>query len=168
MDIASDLNFFVRGVAEINRPVIVVAYGGSLDRRYHGAGSRLVRFWPARQESKKETMTTKSPDPSEIGSIFASGEVAEQRQSSKAQREKVNAAANEMLLEVANLRLGNRVLDVAAGTGDQTLMAARRVGPRTTYWPRTFLPICSSSLPMQHGRRVSHERRDPRYGCGEP
>jgi hypothetical protein len=63
MDIASDLNFFVRGVAEINRPVIVVAYGGSLDRRYHGAGSRLVRFWPARQESKEETMTTKSPDP---------------------------------------------------------------------------------------------------------
>jgi SAM-dependent methyltransferase len=34
-----------------------------------------------------------------------------------------------MMLHVANLRPGNRVLDVAAGTGDQTLMAARRVGP---------------------------------------
>ena len=74
-------------------------------------------------------MTTKSTDPSDIGSIFASSEVAEQWQSSKAGRDKVNAAANEMMLDVANLRPGNRVLDVAAGTGDQTLMAARRVGP---------------------------------------
>lgn len=74
-------------------------------------------------------MTTKSPDPSDIGSIFGSSEVAEQWQSNKAGREKVNAAANEMLLDVATLRPGDRVLDVAAGTGDQTLMAARRVGP---------------------------------------
>jgi len=74
-------------------------------------------------------MTTKSPDPSDIGSIFASSEVAEQWQSSKAGRDKVNAAANEMMLDVATLRPGDRVLDVAAGTGDQTLMAARRVAP---------------------------------------
>lgn len=33
------------------------------------------------------------------------------------------------MLELANLRVGNTVLDVAAGTGDQTLMAARHVGP---------------------------------------
>ncbi len=33
------------------------------------------------------------------------------------------------MLDAANLRPGNRVLDVAAGTGDQTLLAARRVGP---------------------------------------
>jgi SAM-dependent methyltransferase len=74
-------------------------------------------------------MTTKSADPGDIGSIFSSGEVAEQWQRGKAQRDKVNAAANEMMLDLANLRPGNRVLDVAAGTGDQTLMAARRVGP---------------------------------------
>jgi SAM-dependent methyltransferase len=74
-------------------------------------------------------MTTKPADPSEIGSIFTSGEVAAQWQSGKAQREKVNAAANEMMLDLANVRPGNRVLDVAAGTGDQTLMAASRVGP---------------------------------------
>ena len=74
-------------------------------------------------------MTTKSPDPSDIGSIFASSAVAEQWQSGKAQRAKANAAANEMMLDLANLRPGNRVLDVAAGTGDQTLMAAQRVGP---------------------------------------
>ena len=33
------------------------------------------------------------------------------------------------MLDLANLRPGNSVLDVAAGTGDQTLMAAARVGP---------------------------------------
>src|SRR4030095_4410828 len=74
-------------------------------------------------------MTTKSPDPSDIGSIYASSAVAEQWQSGKAQRAKANAAANEMMLDLANLRRGNRVLDVAAGTGDQTLMAVHRVGP---------------------------------------
>ena len=34
-----------------------------------------------------------------------------------------------MMLELASVQAGSRVLDVAAGTGDQTLMAARRVGP---------------------------------------
>ena len=74
-------------------------------------------------------MTTKSPDPNELSSVFRSAEVAEQWRGSKARRGKVNAAANEMLLELANLYPGNRVLDVAAGTGDQTLIAAERVGP---------------------------------------
>jgi ubiquinone/menaquinone biosynthesis C-methylase UbiE len=74
-------------------------------------------------------MTTNSPDLSDIGSIFTSSAVAEQWQSGKAQRAKANAAANEMMLNLAYLRPGNRVLDVAAGTGDQTLMAAQRVGP---------------------------------------
>jgi hypothetical protein len=58
-------------------------------------------------------MTTRSTDPNEIGSMFASDAVAAQWQSGRAQREKVNAAANEMLLDLANLRPGNRVLDVA-------------------------------------------------------
>jgi len=33
------------------------------------------------------------------------------------------------MLDLAGLQPGHRVLDVAAGTGEQTLMAARRVGP---------------------------------------
>jgi SAM-dependent methyltransferase len=74
-------------------------------------------------------MTTKSPDAGDTASIFTSGEVAEQWQRGKAQRDDINAAANEMMLDLANLRAGHRVLDVAAGTGDQTFMAARRVGP---------------------------------------
>ena len=74
-------------------------------------------------------MTTRSPAPSEKGTIFASSEVAEQWNRGKAQRGEVTGPATEMMLNLANLRAGNRVLDVAAGTGDQTLMAARRVGP---------------------------------------
>jgi ubiquinone/menaquinone biosynthesis C-methylase UbiE len=34
-----------------------------------------------------------------------------------------------MMLDLAEVRTGKRVLDVAAGTGDQTLTAAQRVGP---------------------------------------
>lgn len=33
-----------------------------------------------------------------------------------------------MMLDVADVKSGSRVLDVAAGTGESTLMAARRVG----------------------------------------
>jgi ubiquinone/menaquinone biosynthesis C-methylase UbiE len=34
-----------------------------------------------------------------------------------------------MMLDMANLVIGSRVLDVAAGTGEQSILAARRVGP---------------------------------------
>lgn len=44
-------------------------------------------------------------------------------------RQKIYGAATEMMLDLAGVQPGSRVLDVAAGTGDQTLMAARRVGP---------------------------------------
>ena len=70
-----------------------------------------------------------SSDPNQSKTIFASGDVAKQWQRGKAFRDEVNAAANEIMLDLANLAPGNRVLDVAAGTGDQTLLAARRVGP---------------------------------------
>lgn len=69
-----------------------------------------------------------SSDPSQKP-IFASGDVAKQWQRGKAHRDEINAAANEMMVDLASLRVGSRVFDVAAGTGDQTLLAARRVGP---------------------------------------
>jgi SAM-dependent methyltransferase len=74
-------------------------------------------------------MTTRLPNTSEEGSVFGSAEAAERWQSGKEQRAKANAAANETMLELANLRAGARVLDVAAGTGEQTILAAHRVGP---------------------------------------
>jgi SAM-dependent methyltransferase len=47
----------------------------------------------------------------------------------QARRRQIYGAATEMMLDVAAVQPGRRVLDVAAGTGEQTLMAARRVGP---------------------------------------
>lgn len=40
-----------------------------------------------------------------------------------------NAQATERMLELAQLRPGGRVLDIAAGDGGQTILAAQRVGP---------------------------------------
>ena len=74
-------------------------------------------------------MTTKLPNTSEEGAVFGSADVAEEWQRRKAQRAKVNTFADEMMLDLANLRAGSRVLDVAAGTGEQTIRAAQRVGP---------------------------------------
>ena len=68
-------------------------------------------------------------EPNQSKTIFASGDVAKQWERGKSFRDEVNAGANETMLDLANLVPGNRVLDVAAGTGDQTLLAARRVGP---------------------------------------
>ena len=56
-------------------------------------------------------------------------ERAERFSRMQAQRKETHGQATEMMLELAALRAGNRVLDVAAGTGDQTLLAAGRVGP---------------------------------------
>jgi SAM-dependent methyltransferase len=47
----------------------------------------------------------------------------------QAARQQTLGAATEMMLEMARVQPGSRVLDVAAGTGESTLMAARRVGP---------------------------------------
>jgi SAM-dependent methyltransferase len=46
----------------------------------------------------------------------------------QAARQKSLGAATEMMLDLAGVQAGTRVLDVAAGTGESMLMAARRVG----------------------------------------
>ena len=56
-------------------------------------------------------------------------EHAERRSRTQAQRDEVYGPATERMLDLADLQTGNRVLDVAAGTGEQTLLVARRVGP---------------------------------------
>lgn len=47
----------------------------------------------------------------------------------RAARQQVYGAATDMMLDLAEVHAGSRVLDVAAGTGESTLIAARRVGP---------------------------------------
>src|SRR5262249_57936154 len=56
-------------------------------------------------------------------------ETADWWRAAQARRGQIYGAATEMMLDVAAVQPGSRVLDVAAGAGAQTLMAARRVGP---------------------------------------
>jgi len=56
-------------------------------------------------------------------------EFAERWSRRQAERGETLGPATERMFDLAGLGAGNRVLDVAAGTGDQTLLAARRVSP---------------------------------------
>ena len=47
----------------------------------------------------------------------------------QAARQQIYGAATEMMLDLAGVQEGSRVLDVAAGSGESTLIAARRIGP---------------------------------------
>src|SRR5262249_58359669 len=73
-------------------------------------------------------MSIESSDPSDTGVNWASDEVAERWSRNQARRDEAIGLATAMMLDLADLRTGYRVLDVAAGTGDQTLLAAQRVG----------------------------------------
>lgn len=55
-------------------------------------------------------------------------ERADQWTRSQAERDETYGPATEQMLDMANINAGYRVLDVAAGAGGQTLLAARRVG----------------------------------------
>jgi len=62
------------------------------------------------------------------GGFFASGGAAILWQRRAAHRAQFLGPATELMLDLANLRDGSRVLDVAAGTGEQSLLVAQRVG----------------------------------------
>jgi SAM-dependent methyltransferase len=76
-------------------------------------------------------MTSDRPERAAAGVMmeWESGEVAEAWRQMRAQDAGVFAAATERMLDLAGVGGGEHVLDVAAGTGEQTLAAARRVGP---------------------------------------
>jgi SAM-dependent methyltransferase len=75
-------------------------------------------------------MATRGPEASgQVGSAFQSREAAATWQRGAAARAERLGAATELMLDLAGVGPGRRVLDVAAGTGEQTLLAARRVGP---------------------------------------
>jgi SAM-dependent methyltransferase len=65
-----------------------------------------------------------------VGALrWDSREVAEAWRERWSMHEAALGAATERMLDLAGVAVGGRVLDVAAGTGEQTLAAARRVGP---------------------------------------
>lgn len=60
---------------------------------------------------------------------WASAEVAERWSRNQVRRNEIYHEATELMLDLAQVKTGTRVLDIAAGTGGQTLLAAQRVGP---------------------------------------
>jgi len=63
------------------------------------------------------------------GGLWSSSEMAEHWQQDIERRRQDMAEATQRMLEAAGLKSGDHVLDIAAGTGDQSIFAARLVGP---------------------------------------
>jgi len=74
-------------------------------------------------------MTSERRSEDQAGGIYGSPEAAAGWQRSGVARAQFLAPLTERMLDLAGVGIGYRVLDVAAGTGEQTLAAARRVGP---------------------------------------
>jgi ubiquinone/menaquinone biosynthesis C-methylase UbiE len=78
---------------------------------------------------KGRTMPSEEQGETQQMSMWSSSETAERWQQDIERRRHDFAVATERMLDAAALKSGDHVLDVAAGTGDQSLMAARIVGP---------------------------------------
>jgi SAM-dependent methyltransferase len=75
------------------------------------------------------------------GQCYQSPDVVEGWRKGAAQRAATWGPATEMMLDLAGIQVGSRVLDVGAGAGDQTLLAARRVGPEGHILATDISPI---------------------------
>jgi ubiquinone/menaquinone biosynthesis C-methylase UbiE len=104
-------------------------------------------------------MSAKSPD--SMGMNWESSEVAERRNRGRARRVEIQGPATQIMLDVAEVRTGSRVLDVAAGTGDQTIMAAQRVGP-TGYVLATDISASMLKLAAEAAREAGLTNVDTR------
>lgn len=72
-------------------------------------------------ESKEEATSA-------LSEVWPSERVGHWQQGSE-QRKQVMAAATQSMFDAAGLKPGDRVLDLAAGAGEQSRLAAQRVGP---------------------------------------
>lgn len=82
-----------------------------------------------RQEEKGKYMANEEKESMPQSSFWSSSEIAEHWQQDVERRRLDFTEATQSMLEAAELGPGDYVLDIAAGTGDQSLLAAQRVGP---------------------------------------
>lgn len=74
--------------------------------------------------------------------------------------------ATEAMLEMAGITSGSRVLDVAAGAGDQTLDIAQRVGPGGFVLATDLSPVILA-LAQDNARRAGYDNVQTRVSDGE-
>src|SRR5438046_7077509 len=78
---------------------------------------------------KGKTMSNEEKGHMPQSGLGSSSEMAEHWQQDVERRRLDFAEATQSMLEAAGLGPGDHVLDIAAGNGDQSLLAARLVGP---------------------------------------
>ena len=76
------------------------------------------------------------------------------------------ARGTEAMLEMAGVRPGARVLDVAAGTGEQTLLVAERVGPTGSVLATDLSPAIVA-LAQANAERAGHRNVRTQVADGE-
>ena len=74
--------------------------------------------------------------------------------------------ATETMLDMAGIGLGSRVLDVAAGAGDQTLQVAERIGP-TGHVLATDISANILEFAARNARTAGHDNIETRVLDGE-
>jgi SAM-dependent methyltransferase len=74
-------------------------------------------------------MSMDRPRPGKPGETWTSGDTASGWKRGAAARGRALDPLTELMLDLAGVTVGSQVLDLGAGTGDQTLRAARRTGP---------------------------------------
>jgi SAM-dependent methyltransferase len=74
--------------------------------------------------------------------------------------------STDAMLAMADIKPGARVLDVAAGAGDQTLDVARKVGP-TGHVLATDISPAILALAQDNARRIGHANVETRVEDGE-
>jgi ubiquinone/menaquinone biosynthesis C-methylase UbiE len=97
-------------------------------------------------------MTQEQKEPVRQTQPWQSPEVVESWRQETQQRQQLMEEATQRLLDAAALKPGDHVLDIAAGTGDQSLLAARRVGPRGT-----VLATDLSEAMLKVAEQVAHQ-----------
>ena len=74
-------------------------------------------------------MAVNQPNDEARDSVFSDPGTGAAWQTGAAARARSMGASTELMMDLAGLKPGDYVLDIAAGTGDTSLIAARRVGP---------------------------------------